>query len=827
MAKHRIRRIIAVGVVALSVAFAAAAPGDMLLDANPDVTVLAHQVGVGVNSFVSVRNPTPEPLTIESIAYTCDSGMSASGSFPMTIAGNSSNMLQVGCGPSLTVGFHRCEMDMRSATGSLGTFVLICNTGTMPAMSGSPNPVNFGSQAIGVQSAPRTITISKPSPMFSTTLHLQVSDLDNFLIGSPCQDETYCAPSVSLGNGSATMVDVYCRPSSAGLHSAKLYAFTNDHFSLGTPIDLSCTGQTVSMPVYNRSPVGNPAATLSAQVNAQTDSVTITVSNVGSGAGIVDVDAVSLVGPNAADWSISSITGTCQQADCSLGMMQSLSFAVDFNPSAIGDRSINMRIDHDGASDTFALQGTGFGATATLVSAPAIDFGTIPLNMPMTTQIEIDNQGNVEGSATFMLSGQTAPFTISMPGAQLPVAQNATIGVTCGYNQPGTATATLRVFPGPNVITPAFDIPLRCDLRDTAFYAVPSSIDLGELRTGAPASSTTIQVFGPSIAIDSIELENASPNLAISAASPPGSTPTSFDLVVTPTEDEQIANAIVVTPASNTGQTAIRIPVTGSIGTAAFSAPEMLSLGTFCVRLPTTPAMVSLQSTGTAPITVTAPTLADPSSPLELDAAQLAMYPVTLAQFETARIDVTPKRSDTPGMVGDTLHWTTDAGSAATVLAATFIADGAAVTPDRIDFQKVEIHLDAQNAVNVHLQNCNEEPIDLDPAVVPPPFSIDNGDPPDGLAPGETAVFAVGFHPTDRGVYEKELVITSPQLANPLVVTLIGEGVAGSGNGSNNPDLPLTSFYACGCAGSRDPSGVLAIALAFGLAVVPRRRRRR
>lgn len=826
MAKGIRRRIVAVGIVACSIAFAADTTMSSL-DVEPDVTVLAHQVGMGTVSFVNVANPTAGSLTIETIGP-CPAGMSVTGTLPMTIDSGGSNMLQVSCGASLPVGFHRCDVDLRDQASSIGSFVLICNTSTMPALSGSPNPISFGSQAVGALSSPQTITISKPSMQISTTLHLQLDDLDgNFLIGAPCQDELYCAPSVSLGSGSSALVDVYCRPTSVGSQSAKLYAFTEDHFSLGTPITLTCFGQSVSMPVYNRSPAGNPAASLSAQVNAQTDSVTITVSNVGSGSGVVDVDAVSLVGPNATDWSISSIAGACNQADCSLGMMQTLAIAVDFNPSQLGDRSINMRIDHDGTSDTFTLQGTGVGATATLVSAASIDFGTIPLNTPTTAQVEIDNQGNIAGSATFMLSGQTAPFTLSTPGTQLPVSPNTTIGVTCGSNQPGTAMATLHVIPGANVITPPFDIPLRCDLKDTAFYALPSTIELGDLRTGAPATSTTVQVFGPAITIESIDLETASPNLAISAASPPGITPSSFDLVVMPTADEQITNAIIVTPASSSGQTAIRIPVTGNVGTASFSAPEMLSLGTFCVHLPTTPAMVSLQSTGTAPITVSAPVLADPSSPLELDAAQLAMYPLTLAQFETARIDVTPKRSDVPGMIGDTLQWTTDAGSATTMLAATFIADGAAVTPDRIDFQKVEIHLDAQNAVNVHLQNCNEEPIDLDPAVVPPPFSIDNGDPPDGLAPGETAVFAVGFHPTDRGVYEKELVITSPQLANPLVVTLIGEGVAGSGSGSNNPDLPLTSFYACGCAGSRDPSGVLAIAVALGCALVPRRRRRR
>jgi MYXO-CTERM domain-containing protein len=108
---------------------------------------------------------------------------------------------------------------------------------------------------------------------------------------------------------------------------------------------------------------------------------------------------------------------------------------------------------------------------------------------------------------------------------------------------------------------------------------------------------------------------------------------------------------------------------------------------------------------------------------------------------------------------------------------------------------------------------------------VPSPFSIDSGSVPASLEPGGTALFAVGFRPTMKKLYHDKLVIDSPQLAAPLEIELVGEGVAGLGGSNDEDDLDTTSFYSCGCAsGHGGAPGAVVVAVA---AIVTLRRRRR
>jgi len=137
------------------------------------------------------------------------------------------------------------------------------------------------------------------------------------------------------------------------------------------------------------------------------------------------------------------------------------------------------------------------------------------------------------------------------------------------------------------------------------------------------------------------------------------------------------------------------------------------------------------------------------------------------------------------------------------------------------------VHVDTHNAQQVTLQNCSTAAFQLDAPQVPAPFSIDSPNFPTALKPGEVAAFSVGFHPTKPDKAEKDLVITSRQLPEPLTVHLRGVGAptgSGSDAGPSGTGVSATSFYACSCT-TGDPSGALAIVLAALAAIAPRRRR--
>jgi uncharacterized protein (TIGR03382 family) len=222
-------------------------------------------------------------------------------------------------------------------------------------------------------------------------------------------------------------------------------------------------------------------------------------------------------------------------------------------------------------------------------------------------------------------------------------------------------------------------------------------------------------------------------------------------------------------------------------------------------------------------------------SPFDLELVAPQLYPAALAPLRSALVAATPKRQATAGLVTDDLVWTTDVAPtiAHTTLSAIFIDNGGAIAPHDLDFDATPIHLDNRKAQQVTLRNCDVSPLQLDPPVIPAPFTIDSPNFPTVLLPGETATFSVGFHPTKPGLVAKTLTITSPQLSDmPLTVNLSGTGIAAGGDSDAGPTttgFERTSFYACsGCAShdaSGDASGALVFAVAAFCALVPRRRR--
>jgi hypothetical protein len=316
----------------------------------------------------------------------------------------------------------------------------------------------------------------------------------------------------------------------------------------------------------------------------------------------------------------------------------------------------------------------------------------------------------------------------------------------------------------------------------------------------------------------------------------PATTPATIDLTVSARADGDLADRILVTPASGPQ---LAVAITGAAVTATYSVPAAISLGTFCVQQPTTPRILPLASTGTATITIMAPALARGDSPFDVALVAPLLYPAALAPLQSALVAATPKRQTTPGLVTDDLLWKTDvagATTASTTLTATFIDNGGAIAPHDLGFDAAPIHLDTRNAQQVTLRNCDVSPLELDPPVIPAPFTIDSSNFPDILLPGETATFSVGFHPTRLGMVTKTLVITSPQLRDtPLKVTLSGSGIAipvggGADAGTTVVDHDSKSFYTCGCAShgrSDDPWGAILLTIAAGCALVPRRRPRR
>lgn len=561
-----------------------------------------------------------------------------------------------------------------------------------------------------------------------------------------------------------------------------------------------------------------------------------TVELANTGGAPLQIHAIQIVDAGVADaagdWH-HAMRGPCETTPCVLGPGEAATLEIAFDPSELHPRPATLLVGyHDTAARTarISLRGTGSGATLERLGAGALDFGVVARDAPSALAIHLANTGNrdlSDAALTVMPAG--SPFVVPADRLVVGITGHATAQVTCRSSAPGVYTATL-IAASPAAATSPIEIPLRCEVRDAPVVASPSALQLGELRVGSEPAHLAVALAVTGGPVPLADLQLVGPAGALAVVDPvPTSAPGAIALAIAPQVEGPLDGALVVTPA---GGEPLAVPITGAVVTASYIAPTELQLGTFCVGQPTTPIVASMVSTGTATIALARPSLVRAPSPFTLEVWSPASYPALLGPGRRAMVELTAVQSSAPGDVTDELRWTTDVATApvhATAVRATFIDEGAAIAPAALAFGEAPIHLDIENAQQVTLQNCGETAIDLGPPSVPPPFSLE-GPPaaelPRALAPGESAVFAIGFHPVKLGRYEKKLEISSPQLAAPLVVVLTGEGITGQGGETEPIDPPgpdETSFYSCGGCSSNDPTGALAGALVCLL--IARRRR--
>ncbi len=823
----------------LAIAAAMKDAGGAFITANPSIVGIRNQVGNQVVGTIALANGSSTPFTVGSITYSCDSAMqlvNGSGGSAFMIGGGSAAMIAVDCPASLPVGMHRCTFTVKdTANFAVLSFLGFCETFDQPLLGANPSNLVFPSTPLGQESAPLAVMIGNSSMTTPVpVLQLQV-DNDNFLVGTPCQNSLGCdaGPIPAMG---MTPVNVICKPNSPGTHTGNLYVVGNNGFSLMTaPIPLSCpTGSGAGNPILTLTPPNVLFGGI--EVSSGNDNATIVLKNGGT-FGSLTIDTLTLNDAGIAgaknDWSF-TIDGACPVLPCPLGPQAVLNVRLTFDPSAIGQRPAELLVnytDPDGTQQATApLSGTGNGATLELVSTGAIDFGVVPVSTTsMMQSFTLRNQGNRQTTATLSAS-PAAPFlfpaTVTVdPGVDTQV------DVVCFSATEVAANRTLTIS-GPDAPVPNETQTLICDVRDTSIVASPSAIPLGERRIGTTVPSQLIDITksgASEVPLVSAQLETSDSNLSLAGQTPFLSqlmTPANTSLVVATTSEATLSNKVQITAM---GGSTIDVPVSGAIVRPAVQLPDMMTLGTFCIGQPTSPTSITYISTGTATITVDDVTLmGGASSPFTLVKTIPSTYPSSLTpNGGTATVLVTPKRVDNDGSITmdleemDKLVWDDDFESPVTDLTVKYVLDGGAIAPGLLDFGDVPIRIAVDNGKAVTVQNCSTDPLQLLEPTVPSPFELTNQFP-TMLGPADRATFSIAFHPTEVGIVSTELSVMSTD-GMEFKVALVGNGIAeGGGTGDDTGSLDETSFYACGCRGSSDPSGVLVIALAVCALVVRR-----
>jgi len=821
--------------LAVLVLLAGTAQASSSVVANPPVTFVVTGTGNGTAN-ASLQNTSTGAFQVELVRDpSCDSGIdfSISGGNPFTLPGTGSKTVTFAC-TNTKLGMERCTIHARDANTHepLADLAGVCEHVSSTSLTPTTPTLAFGSVDVGDTVAlPLVLTNNGTSPI--AKLAFETDELgDNFEVALPCNpDSPACDGTiVPIAAGASTNVVVHCTPRSSGPHTAHLEIATDGGLHLASPITLTCTGVDATGPVLGVTP---PVVTIASPVDVLSGvtHTTVYLENLGTGTiQINDIRPVDIDQGAAFDWTY-TLGGTCSTVNCMLGPGQQVSVDLAFDPSQPAlRRAVLLVLFHDTLDRTRAipLDGEGQGATLQLVGTPAtLDLGSIPLGKSTSATLHFGNTGNRSTTAMLGLA-PTGPFSLSPP-ATLTVMPTAIADLlaTCAPTTAAPAGTTINATSTDTLVMTTLQVATTCTGISTPLYAMPTGIDLGEVRLDGPPVAQTFNLLStgaPLTLADNPHLDTANANITIGVPTAT-TTPASFDLTVTPQAEGDLRSHITV---DDTAGDTLEIPISGRIVNAGITSQQSVDLGTFCVNQPTTPTNVTLGSSGSATLGVMTPTLS-PGAPFVLDFVAPTLYPALLPTGKTATVSVTPMRQIAKTKLTGTLTWSTDAASqptAMTTLTANFIDSGGAIAPTSIPFGDVYVHLYYANGRGVTIQNCSTGVLELSQPTVPTPFSIDSPSFPSQLAPGETSTFTVGFHPTTLGPVDADLLIRSPQLPNaPLVVHLSGNAISdpapGMDGGSGNGAIPSESFYACSCTSS-SPGGALPILLALG--VIFRRR---
>jgi hypothetical protein len=827
---RRLGTLVAIGAIAIaSFAYATGSSG-MGLVAVPPVSVVTAPGG----GSMTLMNNGNQPVIVGGITpdASCDPGITVPAT-GFTVGSGSGRSIAITCAAAGAFsGLRRCTFHANNAANvSLADFEVVCQYSSMANLSPDMGPIDFGSVSVG-STVTKTVHFGNPSPTTIAELFFQSTDpIDDFLIGAPCNPHAReCdAPIAPVAMGGSGSFDVACSPHSVGPLSAQLFVDTDTHQRLTAPIQLTCTGASNSDPVISVTPSSPDAGPI--EVLGAMGSGDLAITNAGGGTlQITQIQIVDTGTGAALDWT-STASNQCTGTPCDLAGTQELDLHVVFDPSAIGTRDASLVIsyvDTAGRTLPIVLHGTGLGATLSLVGDnPSIDFGLVPIGTASPVTFQLANTGNRDlTDVALAVAPAGPPFSLS-PAMTAMVSHTAptTITATCMPTAAGMFTATFTAQAPDAFMSPPISITAKCEGSTQTLFSMPTTIALGEVRTGSSPLHIPVMALGAGVMIVSAQLDMPDANLALTVPPLPAPTPVALEVVVTPTTDGDLSDHVDVTAASGDS---LHIPITGKVVTAAFAVPLTVSLGTFCVGQPTTGQTATLVSTGTATIELQAPTMAMASSPFQLQLSTPSSYPSALPAMATATVEVTPMPQTVAGPQMDDLVWTTDVTGNAmphTTLTAVFVDDGGAIAPSAIGFGKVAVsHVDRPNGQRVTLQNCGTALVQLS-SQLDSPFTIEGASVPTTLQPSESATISVGFHPQSAGLYAGNLTITIRDAA-PLVVTLTGEGVIAASDGDAGlptNEVPGTSFYACGCR-SFDPAGAVPITLAVWL--LCRRRRR-
>ena len=484
-----------------------------------------------------------------------------------------------------------------------------------------------------------------------------------------------------------------------------------------------------------------------------------------------------------------------------LSPAQTATLQVQFDPKAAGPANGQLTINSDasnGNAATVSLQGTGSTSAAPqlFISTASLNFGGVTVGSPTTRPLTLTSAGNSPVTVTtatisgtgFAVSGISLPAVLS-PGQSMtvevqfnPTSTGVEDGkITVNSDSLGSGTAVVSLS-GSGIAAAAPQLSLST-----------ASLNFGDVTVDSPTTKPlTLMSTGSSpLTVSSATIDGAGltvSGVSLPAVLSPGQSMT-LQVQFNPAATGAVIGQIAINSDSSGGAVVVSLSGMG-IATAAprlSISTASLNFGGVTVGSPTTQPL-TLTSTGSSPVTVTAATIRGTEFRV-LDRS----LPVTLSPGQSITLQIRFNPAIAGGVSGDIVIGSNSRdGVTADV---TLTGTGIAATSPQLTLSSLRLGfgdatVGSSTPQPLTLTSTGSSPVTVSSATISgTDFSADSSTLPVTLNPGQSLTLQVQFDPTETGRAHGQLTINSSSSSNGTAVVELN----GNGTAVQSPQLALSA----------------------------------
>ena len=573
------------------------APPAPVLSAAPATVAFGNQL-VGATSAaqnITVTNTGTAPLTVSAVTVggVNAADFAATNGCTLAVAPAATCTIAVTARPAASGA--RAGTVTITSDGGTATINLTA-TGVAPVLSAAPATLTFASQTVATTSAAQTVTVTNTGTAPLTVQAASVAGVNaaDFTATNGC--------TVAVAPGATCTISVTFTPAAAGARTGTL---TITSTGGSATVTLNGTGAAVAAPAISAAPA---ALTFAAQTVATTSvAQTITVTNTGTAP--LTVSGVTVGGVNAADFAA---TNGCTLA---VAPAATCTVTVRFTPAAAGARAGTLTIASNGGTATATLSGTGVAAAPILSAAPAaLTFASTNIGVTTAAQtITVTNTGNapltVSGVTVGGVNAADFAATNTCIVAVAP-AGTCTISVTFRPSAAGARSGSLAITSnGGNITAPLSGTgatpPVLLTSTPASLAFVNTNVNATSLLAVTIRNAGTGTSTVPAVSVAGVDAAMFTLTNGCTVALAPNAICT-VTVGFRPTSVGAKNATLTVAVTGNS----VVVPLTGTgIGQTLGLSATSVAFGNQTARITSANQTVTVTNTGTAPLTVFAPSI--------------------------------------------------------------------------------------------------------------------------------------------------------------------------------------------------------------------------